>query len=107
MYLQQISRHAFRAVLFAAAVTFSAATVLPAQQSTDSTRATTVSPVPDSAAHVTTPWRNYVSQTDTMAPRTAPNRAFAPGSVDGGSNTIVISTLGLVLIVVIVVLLIR
>ena len=99
MYLQQISRRVLGPTLLALALTFGGGSALAAQQSADSTRATTVSPAPDSAA-AATPWRNYVPAD------TAPARRNAP-VVEGGGTTIYISTLALVLAVIIIVLLIR
>ena len=98
MYLRQM--------LFAVAVTIGAATTLPAQQSTDSTRATTVSQAPDSTASATTPWRNY-APADTTPARPRGN-AFGNAPVsEGGGTTIYVSTLALVLGIIILVLLIR
>lgn len=94
-----------RHVLFAVALTLGAATALPAQQSSDSTRAT-VSQAPDSTASATTPWRNYASA-DTM-PSRARGNAFANAPVvESGGTTIYVSTLALVLGIIIIVLLIR
>jgi hypothetical protein len=99
----------FRTIsLLTIALSAGGATMLAAQQSIDSTRAAVTTTAPDSSARALTPWRNYVSQSDTMA-QPARRSAFnnAPASSEGGQNTIVISTLALVLVAIIVVLLIR
>ena len=95
-----------RHMLSAVALTFGAATALPAQQSSDSTRATTVSQAPDSTASATTPWRNY-APADTMPSRARGNAFGNAPVVEGGGTTIYISTLALVLGIIIIVLLLR
>lgn len=112
MYLRQISRRLLPATLLAAALAIGATHALPAQQSSDSTRVTTVRPATDSAATLT-PWRNYVSASDTAAASQAtasrPARtAGTPQSTDSnGNTTFVFSTVGLLLVVIILVLLLK
>jgi predicted permease len=97
------------ALILCAVVCVAVATPLLAQQATDSTRAAVTLSAQPSAHSTTAPAAQPTSERFGRIGASATNSHASAAAFDGegGSHTIVISTLALVLIIIIIVLLIR
>ena len=96
-------------VILIAVVCAAAVSSLPAQQAPDSARVVQASPAQASVPSAAPAGPRLAPRLQSVEPRLARNdasRGLAPAP-QGGNSTIVISTLGLVLILVIVILLLR